>query len=298
MGNPVRNRLGYSLLELIIVIAILAILMGLLLPALQRVRESAALMLNKNNLRQTIMATHQVAGDNEGRVDNLTRSSMKGVPEALADMSLFYRLTPYVHAPRVVPTTWSNQTAQEWYTPNVKVYRNPSDPSWDYDPALANVQGKCSYALNMYAMDGSFNLASSIPDGTSQTIAFVDKYTVRGSPTSTLSQTKNLYTCIFDPYQGEIYGNRRATFADHGWEDVLPVTDPATVTTRPSTPGKTFQVRPRPEDVDPSIPQTPHRAGLTVALFDGSVRTISPAVHESVFWAMVTPAGGEVISDW
>ncbi len=104
---------------------------------------------------------------------------------------------------------------------------------------------------------------------------------------------------IFDPYQGEIYGDRRATFADRGWEDALPVTDAANSTTRPSVPGKTFQVRPRLENADPSIPQTPHLAGLTVALFDGSVRTISPSVHESVFWAMVTPAGGEVLgSDW
>jgi hypothetical protein len=111
-----------------------------------------------------------------------------------------------------------------------------------------------------------------------------------------LSQTVNLYTGIFDPYNDEIYGDRRATFADRGWEDVLPVTDPATATTGPSVPGKTFQVGPRPEDVDPSIPQTRHRAGLTVAMFDGGVRTISPSVAASVFWALVTPAGGEVVS--
>ena len=53
---------------------------------------------------------------------------------------------------------------------------------------------------------------------------------------------------------------------------------------------------PRPEDVDPSIPQTPHGAGLTVAMFDGGVRTISPSVDVSVFWGLVTPAGGEVVS--
>jgi len=35
---------------------------------------------------------------------------------------------------------------------------------------------------------------------------------------------------------------------------------------------------------------------LTVAMFDGSVRTLSPSVSESVFWALVTPAGGEVVN--
>src|SRR5262249_21644484 len=209
--------------------------------------------------------------------------------------ALFNRLIPYVHGPRVSPTVGSLEQSLDYFQPNVAVYRNLADPSWDYDPAETNVRAKCSYALNMFAMDGSVNLAA-LPDGASRTIAFVDKYAVKGSPNSTVSQTLNLYDYVWDPYQGEIYGWRRATFADRGWQDVLPVTDPATATTRPSVPGKTFQVRPRPEDVDPSIPQTPHRAGLTVAMFDGSVRTIAPSVDASVFWALGTPGGGEVVS--
>jgi hypothetical protein len=33
---------------------------------------------------------------------------------------------------------------------------------------------------------------------------------------------------------------------------------------------------------------------LPVALFDGSVRTMRPGVSPELFWATVTPAGGEV----
>ncbi len=167
---------------------------------------------------------------------------------------------------------------------HIKVYHNLADPSWDHDPAEAKVRCKCSYALNMFAMDGSVSLDASLPDGASHTIALTDKYFLRGNQNSTLAQTCNIFTWVFDPYNGEVYGDRRATFADRGWQDVLPVTDPATATTRPSVPGKTFQVRPRPEEVDPHIPQTPHSAGLSVAMFDGSVKTISPAVAETVFW--------------
>ncbi len=289
-------RRGITLIEMLLVIAILGIMLGILLVAIQKARESATVLQNKNNLHQIILAVHLLAGQQEGKIEDLMRSSMKGVRVVKSDASLFYRLTPYVHGSRVFREVYaSTEELLDSACPNVKVYRNLADPSWDYDPAYVNTRGKCSYALNMFAMDGTVNLTNSIPDGTSQTIAFVDKYFVRGSPNSTLSQTCNLYSWVWDPYNDEIYGDRRPTFADRGWKDVIPVTDPITGATQSSVPGKTFQVRPRPEDVDPSIPQTPHRAGLTVAMFDGSVRTITPSVTETVFWSLVTPAGGEVI---
>lgn len=293
-----RHQRGVTMIEVILVIGILSLLVGLLLVAVQRARQSAAILQNKNNLRQIILAVHQLAGQNEGKIENLARSSMPPV-SAPCDCSLFFRLTDYLYGQRAIPTDLSTTAWNEYFSPNVKCYRNLADPSWDYDPAEVNVSGKCSYGLNMFAMDGSLSFVSDLPDGTSQTIAFVDKYAVKGSPNYTVPQTVNIYTYIFDPlvsrWDGrEVYGDRRATFADRGWDDVLPVTDFTTKTTQPSVPGKTFQVGPRPELVDPSIPQTPHRAGLTVAMFDGSVRSIAPSVNESLFWALVTPNGGEV----
>jgi type II secretory pathway pseudopilin PulG len=297
MCTLTSSRRGVSLVEILLVIGILALSLGLTLAAVQQVREAAALLHDKNNLRQIILAVHQLASENEGKVEKLTRSTMKGLAGADHDSSLFTRLTPYVHGPRALPAPGSPPDSWLDYShPKVKVYCNPADPSWDYDPAEATALGKCSYAMNMYAMDGYFSLVASFPDGTSQTIAFADKYFARCNSSSTLAQTLNVYTYLWDPHADEIYGERRATFADRGWQDVLPVTDAKTGKTRPSVLGKTFQVRPRPEEVDPSIPQTPHRAGLTVALFDGSVRTIAKAVDETVFWALVTPAGGEVVS--
>ena len=108
------------------VIAIIAILIGLLLPAVQKVREAAARMQSQNNLKQIGLAAHTFHSAND-RMPPMFGTVPAG-SASLAGGSVFYHLLPYLEQDNLYRLGVDASRSQP-----LKVLRAPLDRSYPGD---------------------------------------------------------------------------------------------------------------------------------------------------------------------
>jgi prepilin-type N-terminal cleavage/methylation domain-containing protein len=75
-----RAALGFTLVELLVVIGIIAVLISLLVPALARTRQQAVSLQCLSNLRQQGLAAVLYANENRGQLPSATRNAIETIP--------------------------------------------------------------------------------------------------------------------------------------------------------------------------------------------------------------------------
>jgi len=323
------KRPAFTLIELLVVIAIIAILLCLLIPAIQKVREAAARIQCANNMKQFGLAAHN-CNDTLGCLPpSLGWYPGTGPASNTGWGSVFFHLLPYLEqgnlyksAVTIGPNPMGENPGpnQPYYssatgvgTANfiganaIKVYVCPSDPSASgglYTDVLFNYQwATSSYAGNFLVFGvvgnpvqvntvGNYQGVSSIPASFPDGTSNTILFAERYAVcvSTTMDLSRaNLWDCWLPP--ANLYGG-----VGH---DYLPYFAQPTSDGNAIGPISLFQVQPTFGNCDPSRASTAHTGGMQVVLADGSVRMLSAGMSATTWWAAVTPAGGEVLgNDW
>jgi len=138
--------------ELLVVISILAVLMGMLLPAVQKVREAAYKAQSQNNLHQIVIGLHNCHETHGSLPPQL--GWFPRVGEGAGWGSVFFHILPFVEQDNLRNSAL-NPATKVYEAPyagangvRLNVYLNPGDPTAT-DPGAVNGMAVSSYATNL-----------------------------------------------------------------------------------------------------------------------------------------------------
>ena len=322
------RRRAFTLIELLVVVAIIAILIGLLLPAVQKVREAAARSVSTNNLKQIGLAAHAYNDAHADRLPNPAgpmNPARPATPATLWNRSagVLFHVLPHLEQSAVHASISAvvGFTAEAAVMPTsrgraavIKTFVSPADPSnltnlvdltGEPHPPNNGLWATSSYAYNPQVFRTvPAGLGRSFPDGTGATVLFSEMYQMCGDGTTAAA---NYW---FGSHVGNAAVPKRAGRIP-GVDLLTPGGQFAGANFRPGNLGG------RPAGCDPEAPSGPHPGGILVGLGDGAVRFLTaggatvrlgppPAAYDTpqvrpvaqqrgwVWSALVTPDGGEV----
>ena len=322
--SPITRR-GFTLIEVLVAIAIIAVLIGLLLPAVQKVRAAAARMQSGNNLKQLGLAVQNFNGTN-----NSVPPMFGTVPQGGANLgggSIFYHLLPYLEQNSLFQLGPDGSRSAP-----LKGLQAPLDASYPAAgtfplPAAANppwadpnntTWGLSSYSANWQVFGDVATPLSKMSDGLSNTMVFGEKYAIAMRPTN---PGATLWGYGVDPrsipnsFNPPLGPGQYPT--ETQWANDQPATSLYVTMYHPRTgfvnrggavPTSWYGTKPwrcrcmlKPEwapplnNVHPQKSQSFLAAGINICLADGSVRFVKSSTPDAYWSAAETPDYGETI---
>jgi prepilin-type processing-associated H-X9-DG protein len=281
------------------VIAIIAVLIGLLLPAVQKVREAANRIWCLNNLRQIGEAGHNCASELDfepAGIGWMPPPNVFGQNKAYG--IYFFHLLPYIEQDNLYQRSFNGTFyfagTNDVFAQPIKSYVCPSDPTAQDGVVTLNSGAKWGACYGGNSQTGAEcdpngilldiykvrRLGADIPDGTSNTLHMADKY--------------GHCTNAFYPEGGSLWAYSELLV---NVQPLHPAFGFSPWNAYCIGPSSKFQVRPKLNDCDPTLASSPHSGGINVLMLDCSARFVSSTISGKTWWAACTPASGEILGD-